>query len=225
MTSIHNPRRLFVLSPDSHSLMTVPHLLHSLTGTPVAADLPHNPTNAETTTLAGYTSHPPLQIRTRYYNADVPIWVDEIPLPASPASSSSSDALPPTTEQWKKEFLSAEAQIVRDAVGAVIICLKNLQQPAEEEDKTIRELLRAVGDVKGQAEEERGGDADIPGLLVLMDNNNDDNNTSGDDEDGDRPFSTAWWEDRLFDDGLMGLEVIRWNPTLREEDKRDQLGG
>ena len=36
--------------------------------------------------FAGYTSHPPLQLQTKYYQSDVSIWCDELPLPG-PISS------------------------------------------------------------------------------------------------------------------------------------------
>ena len=269
---IQNPRRLFIISANSHSLSTVPDLLYSLTGTPVG-DLPQDttdnntndnstssPTTSSQSTFAGYTSHPPLPIRTKYYNADVPIWVDEIPLPtvttttttaiASTSSPSSPDT--PSTEQWRSEFLSSEAQIVRDAIGAVVVCLRNpeitstttIEDPdhaTRRDVKAIKEFLRAVGDVRSRAEEERGGDAEIPGLLVfvnkdgtkanrdgngsLHDNEEENGIELAEDEDGGKPFSAGWWEDQLFDDGLMGFEVICWDPTVKEEEKRNQFGG
>lgn len=163
-TATTNPRRLFIISPEPHSLQTVPDLLHALTGVPIG-DLPDatpTPTTTATTainapprktkTLAGYTTHPPLHLRTKYYSADVPIWVDEVPFPTSTSdtaevktgdvevkatdtgteatntnTNTESNATNPeiTATQWKTEFLSPEARIVRDAIGAVIVCVRN----------------------------------------------------------------------------------------------------
>lgn len=103
--------------------------------------------------------------------------------------------------------------------------------------KAIKDFLRAIGDVKGQVEEERNGD-EVPGLLVLVERESKSKRqqkkvpvNGGDDEGEDgidgpeEPFSAAWWEDQLFDDGLMGFEVICWDPAGREEEKRNQFGG
>ncbi|RAK82652.1 adaptin-binding domain-containing protein [Aspergillus fijiensis CBS 313.89] len=149
---IRNPRRLLVLSPSSHSTTIIPPLLHTLTGAPVteppststtalsstttlvassaastvtaASSAPAPPTT--TTSFAGYTTHPPLPIQNRYYTADIPIWVDEIPLPSAAVPSPPSPSTPPSPAQWKTEFSGPDAQVVRDAIGAVMICVRNL---------------------------------------------------------------------------------------------------
>ena len=126
-----------------------------------------------------------------------------------------------------------------------MICLRNPDPTSSykdtsaerlEEVQAVKEFLRAVGDVRSQAKEERGEDAEIPGLLVLVNEGQRqqqdravaaataDDSADGEGED-DHPFSDAWWEDQLFDDGLMGFEVISWDPTLGEEEKRNNLGG
>ncbi|PYI34648.1 hypothetical protein BP00DRAFT_364332 [Aspergillus indologenus CBS 114.80] len=76
-----------------------------------------------TTSFAGYTTHPPLPIQNRYYTADIPIWVDEIPLSAT--SETTTPQLPASPAQWKTEFSGPDAQVVRDAIGAVMICVRN----------------------------------------------------------------------------------------------------
>ncbi|PYH80874.1 hypothetical protein BO82DRAFT_355099 [Aspergillus uvarum CBS 121591] len=80
-------------------------------------------TTIPTTSFAGYTTHPPLPIKNRYYTADIPIWVDEIPLSAT--SETTTPLLPPSPTQWKTEFSGPDAQVVRDAIGAVMICVRN----------------------------------------------------------------------------------------------------
>src|SRR4051812_11683760 len=96
--TISNPRRLLILSPTSQSISIIPPLLTSLTGTPIQNppqqntkstppdDASPNPetspptTTTTTTTFAGYTTHAPLSLSTKYYTAEIPLWVDEIPL-------------------------------------------------------------------------------------------------------------------------------------------------
>jgi hypothetical protein len=225
---VTNPRRLLILSPTSHSQKTIPSFLYSLTGAPVSAPpqteiAPETATASDTagdtnvdttrqtftTSFAGYTTHAPLRIQTKYYTADVPIWVDEIPLTTLPASSSSSSSSPsinhdhgdylgeslqdstiPTPAQWKTEFLSSEARVVRDAIGAVVICVQNPDAPSssipreaylndeslsaptsisERADvRALKDLVQMIADVKTQTEEERGEMGEVPGLLVLM---------------------------------------------------------
>ncbi|KAK2813377.1 hypothetical protein FQN50_000692 [Emmonsiellopsis sp. PD_5] len=103
---------------------------------------------AATPTFAGYTTHSPLRIETKYYTADIPIWVDELPFShlsaPSPSSSSTStstaqdqehqtqtpaasDEQQPNSITWKNEFLSEEAREVRDVIGAVVVVI---QKPA-----------------------------------------------------------------------------------------------
>ncbi|KAL5358944.1 alpha and gamma adaptin binding protein p34-domain-containing protein [Aspergillus floccosus] len=195
-TQIRNPRRLLILAPTSHSPSTIPPFLHTLTGVPVTA-----------ATFAGYTTHPPLRLQNKYYTADVPIWVDEIPLDADPRSSSSSSSSeftsPSTTNpteekaavtpaQWKTEFSSPEAQVVRDAIGALVICVRNIEAPsappvppagsegecasppaAEDVDaradvRALKDFLRAVGAVRALIEDERGGVDEMPAVVVLV---------------------------------------------------------
>jgi hypothetical protein len=69
--------RLLILSPAPHlpySPSPFPSVLGALSGT--------RPTQDQAASgFAGYTQHPPLPLRTKYYDADVGIWCDEVPLP------------------------------------------------------------------------------------------------------------------------------------------------
>ncbi|KAL2861370.1 alpha and gamma adaptin binding protein p34-domain-containing protein [Aspergillus pseudodeflectus] len=203
---IRNPRRLLILSP-SHTNLTdspIPSLLQTLTGHAA------NP-STESQSFAGYTTHPPLRIDNRYYTAEVPIWVDEIPTSTSAAAPSSTSATggPESTKanpsaksevetseggkegeeppsQWAREFSSEEAQVVRDAIGAVMICIRNPTPPpvapsldgqapalaAETVDdrddvRALKSFINAIGTVRALIEEERGEIGAVPGLLVL----------------------------------------------------------
>ncbi|RAQ63917.1 hypothetical protein COH20_000728 [Aspergillus flavus] len=286
-TIIPNPRRLLILTPSQHSHTTIPPFLHSLTGTPVVdpptSTIDQKPdtdskgdttTTTTTTTFAGYTTHPPLKLENRYYKAEVPIWVDEIPLDNSPGDVNANvdidtqherSGLNPedkegqgegnllTPKTWQKEFSGPEAKVVRDAIGGVVICLRNLDllspststststAPSTEQDmeerpewKGLKTFLEAVGFVKGVMDEERGGLGDVLGLVVLVGRGRESgvgvSTISGDpDEVNDlgeeEVFSVPWWEDKLFDLGLVGFEVVNWDPRevgLSEE--RDRFG-
>ncbi|KAE8324978.1 alpha and gamma adaptin binding protein p34-domain-containing protein [Aspergillus sergii] len=298
-TTIPNPRRLLILTPSQHSHTTIPPFLHSLTGTPVVdpptsiststtdqnpdtdskGDTTTTTTATTTTTFAGYTTHPPLKLENRYYKAEVPIWVDEIPLDnssgdvnanANTITRDEQSGLNPqgkegeggeeqeegetlTPKTWQKEFSGPEAKVVRDAIGGVVICLRNLDllspstttststAPSTEQDveerpewKGLKTFLEAVGSVKGVMDEERGGLGDVLGLVVLVGRGRESGvgagTSSGDpDEVNDlgeeEVFSVPWWEDKLFDLGLVGFEVVNWDPRevgLSEE--RDRFG-
>ncbi|RAL16088.1 adaptin-binding domain-containing protein [Aspergillus homomorphus CBS 101889] len=261
------------------------------TATATASPPPATPTSPNTTTttsFAGYTTHPPLPIQNRYYTAEIPIWVDEIPLSApsqpqpapAPAPSTTTSTSTPTPTQWQSEFSSPEAQVVRDAIGAVLICARNPTEhhppptadmaspmppstathtPEESvfraaEDHpdvvSLKEFIRAIGEVRGLIEEERGGMgvAEVPGVLVLVDSapSSSSSSSSGGaatkgtgraggldlDDDGpldggeiDEPFSVGWWEDQLCEMGLMGWEVVRWCPRDSQDDQgRNRYG-
>ncbi|KAJ5272725.1 hypothetical protein N7478_007850 [Penicillium angulare] len=280
---IANPRRLLILSPPYQSTSIIPQFLHSLTGVPVenppqagsaqasqdatpddpGSDTPHT----SQTSFAGYTTHSPLRLDTKYYTADVPVWVDEVPLlvegdsQSTESGSESKSAPAEKTErgtgagaaQWRAEFMSDEAQIVRDAVGALMVCVTN--PGAEERTSTepgsrpdvlaLRDFMRDIGDVKGCIDEERGGVGDVPGVFVLVGAvksgipESKSTSTAGIGEpdelrlgldeglDGveDEPFSAGWWEDQLFDCGLVGWEVIEWDPRMDGGEKtRNKYG-
>ncbi|KAJ5669415.1 Alpha/gamma-adaptin-binding protein p34, partial [Penicillium macrosclerotiorum] len=245
---IANPRRLLILTPTSQSLSTIPPLLHSLTGVPVhdppqhetIPETPASPSDpsslaapATTTSFAGYTTHSPLRLATKYYSAEIPLWVDEIPLASTDVVAS----------QWRTEFLSDEAEIVRDAVGALVVCAQKPESStapdaldsniARRPDiRALLDLMRDVGAVKGRIDEERGGVGDVPGVFVLLGSrkagvsvstatapsHRDAESALGVDQedlgDGaiDVPLSVAWWEEQLFELGLFGWEIIEWDP-------------
>ncbi|CAG8052336.1 unnamed protein product [Penicillium olsonii] len=234
--NIPNPRRLLILAPTTQSHSIIPPLLNSLTGVPVT-NPPQSADQPSETTFAGYTTHSPLRLETKYYNTEVPVWVDEIPL---------SD----TKEQWKTDFLSEEAEIVREAVGALVVCanapessppdLSGDSDTAEREDvRALLNVMRGIAAVKEKIDEERGSVGDVPGVLVLVGarkvpasagvkaSGSDEQEIGGDlgDDLGDVvPLSVGWWEDQFFDMGLLGWEVIEWDPKEGGEETRNQYG-
>lgn len=243
---IPNPRRLLILSPSSHSPSTIPPFLHALTGSPV------EPPSSTPPSFAGYTTHPPLQIRNRYYVAEVPVWVDEIALQSGTGTHTSTDPdpekqpeaetepNPPSTPSlWKSEFSGPDAQVVRDAVGAVVLCFLNPSPRAEPAEATqaLKDFVRAIGDVRALIEEERGGAGDVPGLVVLVGAQGTSTAATGGGGVGDLEaglgldaeelFSVPWWEDQLCEMGMLGMEVVSWDPKAGEvdEEARNQFGG
>ncbi|KAJ5726745.1 uncharacterized protein N7483_008102 [Penicillium malachiteum] len=265
---ITNPRRLLILSPPTQSLSIIPPLLDSLTGVPVLNppqkdepdvsnsstppqstdtetdhDTPHTPPS---TSFAGYTTHSPLRLDTKYYSVEIPVWVDEVPLPINLTTDSEKES----TTQWRTEFLSDEAEIVRDAVGALVVAVQNPREgdpspgatPESRADvRALRGLMRDIGAVKERIDEERGGMGDVPGVFILVgatksappDSTSSSTNAAGHgdpdelalgDEDGlegieDLPLSAGWWEDQLFDCGLVGWEVVEWDPKMQGAEK------
>lgn len=210
---ITKPRRLLILTPSDDSNETIPVLLHSLTGVPVTPQVVSStPTvldtksasteattgkDTETATdtnekpsFAGYTTHAPFQITNKYYSAEVPIWVDEIPVSSSSSGKQGQEEEAETTE-WKSLFLSEEAREVRDAIGAILLCVRNpkslisravpkealsdhkaddgsgkedMKEPTERGDvQTIKDFVQIACELKAKIEAERNGDEDNEG--------------------------------------------------------------
>ncbi|KIW64539.1 hypothetical protein PV04_09465 [Phialophora macrospora] len=67
-------------SPSIPTAPLFPAFLEAITGSKPSADV---------TTFAGYTSHPPLRLTTKYYARDVGIWCDELPAPTPPSTRAS----------------------------------------------------------------------------------------------------------------------------------------
>lgn len=168
--------RLFILSPTSSinsAPSPFPPVLTSLTTVSPSEDID---------TYAGYTSHAPLQLRTKYYSADVNIWCDE--LPRNPEDTSSRrDVLdrrePPSRgsedvalseevvslSQWTDQMLSSAAAEVRAVIGGMILILPIDSSTASAQ--TNVEYVEAVHALREVIEEESGG-RDIASIVVLQ---------------------------------------------------------
>jgi len=210
------------------------------------------------TTFAGYTTHTPLTIENKYYKAEVPIWVDEIPTSSTDTKTGTGSEAETDTgvkgigaAQWKTEFSGAEARVVRDAIGGVVICLKNprpghddSEEVTEREDvRSLKDFLRCIGDVKRLVETERSSDGDddgegggigfgeVLGLIILVEDGDKNKKIKkgSEDEEGlgetEEPFSVSWWEDQLDDIGLMDFDITSWDPSAPDTDVRDKYGG
>jgi hypothetical protein len=136
------------------------------------------------TSLAGLSHALPL--KTAYYTASIPIWIDvpAIPLPATDSTATSSSATTASYSTWATSFLDTSipgASDVLTALGAFIICFRKPSSGAEFED--IKALLTAVARVvegcKELSSKEGNGEWDgvclavglrravVPGLEVL----------------------------------------------------------
>ncbi|KAF2264827.1 hypothetical protein CC78DRAFT_601138 [Lojkania enalia] len=130
---IQHPRRILALgAPDSGVLS----LLKDLTGS--APELISDSTAGLSHTWS---------LSTRYYTANLPIWIDEIP----------------SVSEWRSEFVKPEAKEVVSVLGAWIFCFR---KPVKEEDfSVIKEALQAIADV---IEKVCGYGADVVCLAVAM---------------------------------------------------------
>jgi hypothetical protein len=80
-----------------------------------------------TDSIAGTTHHWP--IKTNYYAAKIPIWLDEISEP----------------QVWSSEFLTPEAREVLTAIGAFVVCFrKPINDAALVEVKSLLEHVSEV---------------------------------------------------------------------------------
>ncbi|KAF5877147.1 putative alpha and gamma adaptin binding protein p34 protein [Botrytis fragariae] len=112
---ISHPRRILAVSRPDSGLVD---LLKGLTGSAPALT---------GDSIAGVTHD--WSIKTNYYTASVPIWLDEIHEP----------------EIWCKEFLAPEAREVLTVLGAFIVCFR---KPVDEAElQAFKVLLESVAEV------------------------------------------------------------------------------
>ncbi|KAI1340852.1 hypothetical protein F5Y15DRAFT_414577 [Xylariaceae sp. FL0016] len=116
---ITNARRILAVSL-SESTPQLTRVIKELTGS-----LPEQ----TSTSLAG-SSHN-LSLKTAYYTAEVPIWIDLIFSPS----------------EWSASFLSPEAKEVLEVLGGVMIVFALPVNPQSDEAKAARELIQHVGRV------------------------------------------------------------------------------
>jgi hypothetical protein len=125
---------VFLLSADRTlvfltSLKAVYHLSHQKR-VPISkldADLTGIEATLTADTVAGTTHTWP--IKTAYYTANIPIWLDEITEP----------------QTWSAEFLAPQAREVLTVLGAFVVCF---QRPIDENAlKEVRALLENVAEV------------------------------------------------------------------------------
>ncbi|THY28912.1 hypothetical protein D6D00_03947 [Aureobasidium pullulans] len=128
---IKHPRRILVIGkPDSD----ISRVVKEITGSAPTPD-------ASTGFLAGITHE--WNVKTAYYTATIPIWIDEIT----------------DTTAWKSEFLNTEAKEVVQAVGAWIYCFNSSDIKKESADddaevtipEHVEATMKAVAEVVEKA--------------------------------------------------------------------------
>ncbi|THX15028.1 hypothetical protein D6D13_02416 [Aureobasidium pullulans] len=128
---IKHPRRILVIGkPDSD----ISRVVKEITGSAPTPD-------ASTGSLAGITHE--WNVKTAYYTAAIPIWIDEIT----------------DTTAWKSEFLNPEAKEVVQAVGAWIYCFNSSDVKKESGDddaevtipEHVEATMKAVAEVVEKA--------------------------------------------------------------------------
>ncbi|KAI3335737.1 hypothetical protein F4824DRAFT_142961 [Ustulina deusta] len=116
---ITNPRRILAVS-SADSVQHLTRVLKDLTGT----------TPEQTSTSLAGASHN-LPLKTTYYTAEVPIWLDLISSPS----------------EWSASFLSPEAKEVLEVLGGVMIVFALPVHAYSDEGKSTQELVKQVGRV------------------------------------------------------------------------------
>ncbi|KFY10698.1 hypothetical protein V492_04888 [Pseudogymnoascus sp. VKM F-4246] len=124
---VKDSRRILLIAPSNETAST---FLKDLTGTAPS------PPPTETDTLAG-TSHV-INLKTPYYTADVPIWIDI----TSPAE----------IKKWANEFTKEEAAEVRAALGGYIVLVDRGEgrKGWDEVERVLREVGRVVSVAEGE---------------------------------------------------------------------------
>lgn len=116
---VTNPRRILAVS-SADSVQHLSRVIKDLTGTAP---------EQTSSTLAGASHNLPL--KTAYYTADVPIWLDLISSPS----------------EWSASFLSSEAKEVLEVLGGLMIVFALPLHAQSEEANSAKDLITQVGKV------------------------------------------------------------------------------
>lgn len=174
--------------------------LRSLTGTTPSRDL---------TTFAGYTSHPPLNISTKYYSAKVNLWCDELPS----LSKTTTQSVEPTLSEWTSQMLSSEAQEVREAIGGIVILSPfNAANTKQQDDaQEIVSYIMAVNQVRETIEDESGRDVATIVAVEDVTPSAAAERQSVKSRDGDvAAFAQKLEESCLDQHGIFGWDIVGW---------------
>ena len=140
-----SPLRLLILTPAACKAPgPIAPLLTALTGSAPSAE-------QISTGFAGYTTHAPLQIRTKYYNASIGIWCDEV------------------GEEWKATMADTaeEAQEVRSALGGIVFVLDAKDIGNKNDISKAMDGLEQVEEIRAMCEDEGDG-REVVGVAVLV---------------------------------------------------------
>ena len=165
--------RLLILSPHISSTTTpspFPPLLKYLTSAEPSEDIGN---------FAGYTSHTPISLNTKYYNRDVSIWCDELPSissntskPIEPASDESKSPKQESQgagsgdlEEWKEQMLSDPAREVRQVIGGIIVILP--VGTAKDSTEQFLKYIEAANALREAVEDDCPG-RDVASVVLLQ---------------------------------------------------------
>ncbi|OAP62818.1 hypothetical protein AYL99_02045 [Fonsecaea erecta] len=238
--------RLLILSPsppDTKSTPPFSKFLEAISGS--------KPSD-EVTSFAGYTAHPPLRLRTKYYSADVSIWCDELPPPSTAGEGTKSSGKDPkqnaesegdskqasvesdsaTLAEWREQMLSSEAAEVRTVLGGLILILPiaSLQSSNASILESYASLVETVHALREAIEDESYG-RDVASLVVLQPTASTVTNAKL------RETMERLEEVCLSDKGLLGWDFVAWDGQLEAagdgkdgqsvkegEDERNEFG-
>lgn len=228
--------RLLILSPENPSNAdpsAFPPLLKYLTSTAPSEDI---------SSFAGYTSHTPIHLRTKYYKQDVSIWCDELPSEpkqlstrnkADEATGQSRDARSSveaesectSLEEWKEQMLSSAAREVRLVIGGIILIL-----PTNSFSKASGALINyveAVHELRQAVEDDNPG-RDIASIFLLQPRSQPSPMPSIQ-EDLEK-FADVFLDDCIKND-ILGWDVVHWlgressdETRADQTDKRNEFG-
>ncbi|GAM88918.1 hypothetical protein ANO11243_069520 [Dothideomycetidae sp. 11243] len=122
MKQIDHPRRLLIVGDPE---CDVAGFVTRLTG--------HSPIQDTNGSVAGSIHE--WSLRTKYYEANLPVWIDEIA----------------DSEQWKSDFMKPEAKEVVEAIGGWIYCFEKSPSPAADHSSGPMAIVEAIDSVINQA--------------------------------------------------------------------------
>ncbi|KAK4939185.1 hypothetical protein LTR10_020484 [Elasticomyces elasticus] len=226
--------RLLILAPatPSTSLPPFASLLEAITGS--------KPSD-EVTSFAGYTSHPPVELRTKYYSADVSIWCDELPIDSrgtsqhevrqsdTQASEESKDDSAAdygknhsssTLEEWKSQMLSPAAAEVRAVIGGIVLILPVSASTSPSIPDAYISLVEAVHSFREAVEDDSYG-RDIASVAIMQ-------STSTSIKPEKLAKAVEGLEETcLSDKGVLGWDFVAWDGDMNQaetENERNEYG-
>lgn len=159
--------------------------------------------SADITTFAGYTTHPPLTIKNKYYASFITIWCDEL------INGSS---------EWSENMRSDEAKEVREVIGGIVLLL-----PYGTRSDVLDSycgLLADVNTVRELIEDDTG--RDIATVAVVQDTTL---KATAQSNSTDLLSFTQKLEDTcLSDHGIFGWDIIHWQPNTEQSPSTNEFG-
>jgi len=197
-------------APAAHSDVRTlfSYFLNGLTGSAPSQDL---------TTFAGYTSHPPLQLRNKYYSADVNLWCDELPPPTVSTRRSENPGL----AEWTEQMLSDEAKEAREVIGGIVLVVSHVQTTdaasttQQLEAQAYIKYIEAVNELRDMVEDESG--RDIATVVVVQDMTpraTSRRRAQARDATDIASFAETLDDMCVSDLGIFGWDVVAWQPEI-----------